>query len=224
MIAQYVASLISCAWSGSKAFSLKEATSNALLGYYILLVQTFAAFKKHGRHWSKHFLPAQTVRSMMDLCGHIVLASHFWPVDQDLGWNPSAREECSIERYFGRIKAHTRGNPSLKDCLYGATFEHAKNLRMSESLWGSFQCRIETPLGQEELQQMAEQALGDACVFQASGIEGDPMSICQCYNMIHQESSRYIRWSKVFPSFPIISHNLSEINYCYLLLTAVHMV
>ena len=32
LIAQYVAFLISCAWSRSKAFTLREAASNALLG------------------------------------------------------------------------------------------------------------------------------------------------------------------------------------------------
>ena len=168
LIAQFVASLISSAWSGCSGFTMRESVSNALLGYYVLLCQCSQTHKQFAKQWTKHFLPIQTIRTLLDLVGHIVQAARFW--ENNIAWRPSQREEYRIEGFFGEVKSYTQGSPTLKDGLYGTYMVHAKQYQKSalvekEIEKANFQREI--PLTDEELTKIAAQAFSDACDFQA---------------------------------------------------------
>jgi hypothetical protein len=53
------------------------------------------------------FLPVQTTRALLDLCGHFVLSARYW--ESGLPWSPRSRQEQCAEHYFGRAKAYNRG-------------------------------------------------------------------------------------------------------------------
>ena len=163
-VAQFVSSLFISAWTASSAFNMRDALSNALLGYYLMLVQTMIAMKEHGaKKWRQHWLPPQTIRNMCDLAGHYVLSCRFWP--EAVPWKPSARQESTIEHFFGRIKSHTRGTPSVKDGLMGVCLEHSRLLR---SMPPSDAVHLESAVGECELANIAETALDNAVLFQAN--------------------------------------------------------
>lgn len=162
LIAHFVSALVSCGWSGSRGFTLRESLSNVLLGYYLLLIQASQSAKLHGKKWPQHFLPVQCLRSLLDLVGHYVQASRFW--DPDVPWVPSSREENRIEGFFGQIKSHARGSPTLKDCLYGLHNVHARQLQKGHTL-GGMQDECQQPVTDEELHMIAVEALQNACEF-----------------------------------------------------------
>eukprot|EP00913_Durusdinium_trenchii_P034431 g32212.t1 len=118
--------------------------------------------KEHKKAWSRHWLPPQNLRSMMDVAGHIVLASLHWPEEEP--WVPSAREESLIEKFFGQIKAFQRGNNTMKDGVYGAHMVHARQHAKCE-MWENFDARKEKPVTQAELVALAKKALDHAVTF-----------------------------------------------------------
>lgn len=162
IIPQFVSSLLTSAWTAAAAFSLREALSNALMAYYLLCIQTSQTMKEHKKAWSRHWLPPQNLRSMMDVAGHIVLASLHWPEEEP--WVPSAREESLIEKFFGQIKAFQRGNNTMKDGVYGAHMVHARQHAKCE-MWENFDARKEKPVTQAELVALAKKALDHAVTF-----------------------------------------------------------
>ncbi|CAK9041063.1 unnamed protein product, partial [Durusdinium trenchii] len=162
IVPQFVSSLLTSAWTASAAFSLREAVSNALMAYYLLCIQTSQTMKENKKGWSKHWLPAQNLRALMDLAGHIVLASVHWP--QQEPWMPSAREESLIEKFFGQVKSYQHGDNTMKDGIYGAHMVHAKQYAKC-AMWEDFQSRRETPVSQEELTLIAKRSLDNAVTF-----------------------------------------------------------
>ena len=162
MVAQFAASLLISAWTSSDQFGFEEATSNALMAYYMVLLQTQQSMAKYGKEWEKHFLPSQNVRALLDLAGHAVLAARFWPPGTP--WRPRCRQEAPIERHFGQVKSFSLGTPSLKDALYGLQMIHSKQLRDS-AMWDDHESTMVSALTSEQLGKLAEGALHDACVF-----------------------------------------------------------
>ena len=162
MVAQFAASLLISAWTSSDQFGFEEATSNALMAYYMVLLQTQQSMAKYGKEWEKHFLPSQNVRALLDLAGHAVLAAHFWP--HGTPWRPRCRQEAPIERHFGQVKSFSRGTPSLKDGVYGLQMIHSKQLRDS-AMWDEHESPTVIALTAERIGKLAEGALHDACVF-----------------------------------------------------------
>lgn len=141
---------------------MRTSLSNCLLGYYLVLIQISQASKEHGKKWPQHFLPIQRRRNFLDLIGHFVQASRFW--EANLPWVPSSREESRIEGFFGQVKHHARGSPTVKDCLYGMHYVHAKQLQASNHLQATIDLCEET-VTDAELQLIAMEALENACEF-----------------------------------------------------------
>lgn len=164
VIPQFCCALITSAWSGAKAFTLRESLANCLQGYYMLLLQTSQAKKKHGKAWSKTWLPVQNLRSLLDLVGHFTICARHWP--EDVPWLPHCREEHTIEQFFSRVKGYNRGNCTMKDGLLGAQLTHAKEFQDS-SIFENPKARMEKPVSAEELSDIAKASLRDAVTFQA---------------------------------------------------------
>lgn len=164
LIAQFLNSLIISGTSACSKFSLRQGAANALMAYYLLLIMVREAQATGQSHWKEKFIPVQTTRNLLDLCGHIILASRHWPAD--LPWRPKSRAESCIEQYFGRVKAYSRGSPTIKDSLYGMASVHSSQLRQSDVL-SAAQVPCQEPLSAEELGALAEEALSNACEFQA---------------------------------------------------------
>lgn len=165
MVAQFAASLLISAWTSSDQFGFEEATSNALMAYYMVLLQTQQSMAKYGKEWEKHFLPSQNVRALLDLAGHAVLAAHFWP--HGTPWRPRCRQEAPIERHFGQVKSFSRGTPSLKDGVYGLQMIHSKQLRDS-AMWDEHESPTVTALTAERIWQK------EHCMMPASFTPGSP--------------------------------------------------
>lgn len=167
IVAQFLNSLIVSGWAASTAFSLRESLHNVLTGYYLLLIMTQEAQASGKSSWKGKFLPPQTIRGMLDLCGHFVLAARHWP--EQMPWRPRSREEHCIEGAFGVIKSFSKGSPTIKDGIYGTHHMHAKQLREADVLkpLEALDNLCEKAVTAEELETIASQALEDACIFQA---------------------------------------------------------
>ena len=168
LVSQFLAANIVSCWNGSSPFSLREGVMNVLFSYYALLLMHKDAQEEAKRLKLKtaQFLPIQTTRALLDLCGHFVLSARYW--EASLPWRPRSRQEQCAEHYFGRAKAYNRGNPSVKDAVYGMQALHANELKTIEQggLDGLEAC-YETPVTVDELEKMAGQALNEACTMQA---------------------------------------------------------
>ena len=164
IVSQFLNALIVSGWTASTAFTLRESLANVLTGYYLLLTMTCQAQSEGGKGWKDLFLPVQTVRNLLDLCAHFTMSALHWP--ESIAWRPRSRQESVIEGTFGRIKSYSRGSPSIKDSIYGTYAMHAAQLRQAGILQ-NLNSKNDDPLTQREFQQIASDALDDACAFQA---------------------------------------------------------
>ena len=163
IIAQYINGLITSGWTACKSFTLREGCANVMTAYYLLLIMVKEAQGGGRGQFKEKFLPVQTTRNLLDLCGHLILAARHWPGSAP--WLPVSRAEACIERWFGNVKGFTRGASTVKDAVYGQAHVHASQLRESDALM-DLAAPCEVPLTDGELQALANQALDDACDFQ----------------------------------------------------------
>ena len=164
IVSQFLNALIVSGWTASTDFDLRQGLANVLTGYYLLLIMTCQAQNEGGKGWKDMFLPVQTVRNLLDLCAHFIMAALHWP--KSIPWRPRSRQESVIEGTFGRIKSYSRGSPSVKDAIYGTYAMHASQIRQAD-VFQNLECQTEDPLTQCEFNQMASDALDNACCFQA---------------------------------------------------------
>lgn len=160
VICAVVLCLLLSGWQACRGFSREEQFLNVMSAYYLVLLGFSTARTKHGSNSSKHFWHITTVRNLLSLAGHAVLAHIYW--DREVPWMPRCREERICEHMYGEAKKPFRGSPSFKDALYGFQAHHA---RLHQKGVPTPQGESVEALGVDRASVLAERALGAACRF-----------------------------------------------------------
>ena len=111
---------------------LKLVFQHSLLAFYILLLAYHDKVKDSGPLWNRRFLPLTTLKNLLAVCAHSVIAAMNW--DPSVPWKPGSRTEAPAEFHFSMIKRHFRGSPSLKDLLLGTQHCHLDQCRNQDLL------------------------------------------------------------------------------------------
>ena len=159
----FVIGLCQSGWASAAAFEQEDQQKNLLTCYYLVLLGAMFAQYKHARFWERHFLPGQTVKNLLALCGHGILGNLM-----DAGW-ADFRTELTIEKAFSEVKRPYRGVPNTKDAILGAHLHHLRQLKALRSKPSPLAdaSTPRTPLSMERTKVLGKQALQDACMFQA---------------------------------------------------------
>lgn len=159
-----VCGLVQSGWASASAFSLEEQQTNLFTGYYLLLLNVMHQQQKTPGKWESKFLPAQTVKNMLSLCGHGILGN----LSADAGC-ADFRTELPIEIAFSEVKRPFRGQPNTKDCILGTHRHHLRQLKSLKQTPSPVPAPdpARLPLSEEKSKALARVALTSACKFQS---------------------------------------------------------
>lgn len=169
-----------CAWCSVEGGSLAifllcerivQKRGNLWLAYFLILLQVERCTRLWGSEWEAHWWPLTTTRNTLALIGHAITG---------LAEDSSRRQEIAIEQHFSRVKSACRGQPSLKDGIYGTVRTHlrqaasltkgvtpkvpsAKGVSPSSSGDGA---EVHESIALAELRSLADRSLKLACLFQ----------------------------------------------------------
>ena len=127
---QWLSALLSSVLEGSAGVSAASRVKNGALAYFELLLGLVVCKSIHKASFAKHYLPLVTTRN---LCWSVVLGVQV--ALRQPGTAPSVFAEKAAEFYFCKIKASYRGQPSVRDMLYGS---HAAHMRFA----GQHMCHL----------------------------------------------------------------------------------
>lgn len=156
-----VAGLFQSGWTSASVFTQEQQQHNLFSCYFLVLLNVMHQQSKGGR-WEDRFLPAQTVKNVLALCGHGILGNLM-----DAGF-PDLRTEIPIERGFSEVKRPYRGMPTTKDCILGTHLHHLRQLRSLHKKPSPIKpvSPPRKPLTMARAEVLANDALSAACEFQ----------------------------------------------------------
>ena len=100
---------------------------NNMSGYYFLLLNLASARTRHSKkEAAKAFLPVRTTVILLQLSAHAAITLLHWP--HSVPHDGRCRQEARIEQHFSRVKSHAKGQPSLKEGVYGTAKAHLEEL------------------------------------------------------------------------------------------------
>lgn len=133
-----------------------------ITAYYLLQLGCMRARMLHGKKdcW-KWWLPLITWRNVSALCAHGLMGLLSTTTDG------SFRTEMPVEHFYGRVKRTFRGQPCIKDGLYGTALEHLEQLHRSrKEPAGPDRRQAERQgLPTESLPEISKEAFRSACRF-----------------------------------------------------------
>ena len=147
-----IAALLMSGATASKGFTKVQHASNAFSAFYLLCLHVvYNVYKKRDRSQSLH---QTTVRNACALCANII-TSTMTPLE------PKLVQERPVEEHFSRVKAPYRGQPTLRDALFGLARlngRQAKQLEKEtvESLSAAQTVQCREPLMEETQQSSFE--------------------------------------------------------------------
>ena len=119
----FVCALFICGTTASPRFPRKVILFNLLACHYMVLLNVQHAKAKFGAAWQSHFLALQTVRNLSTLCAGGVNQCFIPRLE------PVCCQELAIETHFSRIKQAFRGQPSIRDSIYGTVMSHLRTAK-----------------------------------------------------------------------------------------------
>ena len=190
-LAIFVSSLLVSAWNAAMPFEIKDVFRHAMVAYYLLLLMAHHSMVRFNKSWNRHFLPKATLKNMLFVAVHAILACVHWP--SNLPWRPRARNEACAEHHFGSIKSYFRGAPTVKDAILGTQNTHGKQLRDGPRFRsGPARGKQVTPLTSEEAETLSQTCVQQACHFM-SWICIDKDLVCRCMQCFFERSHLQIK-------------------------------
>ena len=158
-----IGGLFQSGWASASGFSQAQQQENLFTCYYIVLLQVMWQCEKGDGKWESKFLPSQTVKNVLGLCGHGILGNLM-----DAGF-PDYRTELPIEQAFGEVKRPFRGSPNLKDCILGSHLHHLRQLRSLSKNPSPVPepAALRQGLTKEHTVELAKHGFRSACIFQS---------------------------------------------------------
>ncbi|CAE7236669.1 Mlf [Symbiodinium sp. CCMP2592] len=168
----FLGELLSSIWNCGQ--SPRATFTNAMTGFYLLLLHVSEAKRIWGADWREKALLPQTVRNLLHMAAHAALAARF-NCDPSTPWHLRSRQERHatpsagdrLKRDCSPLRACWRGNPSLANAIYSTQLEHLKSLRDSQNFKPP-EFATAYAIDEQEATELSQQALSDACFLQSS--------------------------------------------------------
>ena len=183
--------------TASVGFSRREHALNAYSLYYTVVLQAMTNKARFAEGWQTYSLSVQTLRNLCSLACHGVQSTQS-------GFEPRACQELPIEFYFGRLKSHYKGQPSIRDMLQAVCVESAKTRKQlsqcaaPEEVSHTIQDR--RPLEDSELRDIAKQALAASLQYHACICADEtPESLYDHFRRWYPSKGRNKRFGMVWP-------------------------
>ena len=158
---------ISGSWLAAEGVPPETLCSNALSGFYMLLMNVKRAWEASGINYSNVLLCPTTVRCLLFLSGHMVERC-LNQTSEMAPFRPQNTTEAAAEQHFSRVKSRAaNGVMSLKSFIFATQREHLQQMHGARPTSQTQPDPFWDGLTDKRAKEIGDQALQSVCILEA---------------------------------------------------------
>ncbi|CAE7941367.1 unnamed protein product, partial [Symbiodinium sp. KB8] len=157
--------LLVCSWMQAVPPPWRHPLQRAVLAYHLFQLHASEGVPHYASQSTAHCFPHETIKICMYLAVHAMMHCLAHSGDGELPWLLKYRQEFIAKSHFEKIKQAFRGQPSVRDGLYGTLLLHWNQCRGKDRFSNSW--TPEPWLTEAEATSIAAESLKDALFLQS---------------------------------------------------------